>query len=160
MDLTSELDVCRQIFGDKIEIEENNVKIVTIFGILHFMIPENYPKIPLQIDIENVADGTSEESKEFLLEKISEIGECPMIYPLVSFFHDFYEQNRRSKNDSNNSHVFETSYDIIEDYDLKMTASDFEKWMIENIEKELQKDGQSGKEYFQSLKKDTYNEKF
>lgn len=160
MDFSTELNICQQIFGEDISIKNDNLQISTPYGIVHLHLSQKYPTEPPEINVTNSYNTSTHESLQSLREKATKMRECPMVYPLILHFYNFHEQCRASNRNTSQSHIFEISYDLIEESDLKMTKQDFLKWMKTNVEIELQPCGLSGKQYFLDLKKDDKNTKF
>lgn len=154
----TELNICQKIFGEKISIENENVRIETPYGIVHLQLSDQYPDESPQIDVTN--NSSRDEILLYLREKAYKLRGDPIVYPLIVHFYNFNERFREKNKNKSQFLIFEASYDIIDESDVKMSENDFHKWMKRNIEGDLQKNGISGREYFVDLKKDDSTNKF
>lgn len=157
MDKT-EVELCENIFKENIKIENEKISINTPYGKMILSFPQNYPSVIPKIEVTNAFNTCTKNTEKFLIEKAQKLQGNFMIYPLVVNFYDHHEQFRENKRRPETSHVFETSYEVVEDNDLKMSEKDFMEWIQQNKLSTISKEGLTGKQYFYNLKKEAKNE--
>lgn len=148
MELNKEIEICKEIFNDKLNFDKKNLEIQTVYGKIEFNFPDNYPKNEPQISI----DESNLELLNFLKKKSKKYVGKFMIYPLVV---DFIEFKEKFKKDHKEIEIIEKSYDIVEDSKKRVSKIEFYQWLDQNKITIKKKQGKTGKQFFLELKKNT-----
>lgn len=158
MSVETEINLCKMIFKEKIEIQGNTIDIQTPYGTINIVISENYPQALPKIVVKNDLQSKND-SQEFLKKILANNAGNFMIYPIILAFYNFHEQYNKRVIKQEQKEIFETSFDIVEESDLKMTENEFFDWIKAQNKIQVNQKGITGKKYFETLKPENFTEK-
>lgn len=146
-----EIDILKIIFRANLSADENALRITTVFGMLRFVFDSSYPDVSPVLDVEYENGKSSEQIINYLNERSSIHTGKPMIYPLVMDFLQYHERSRE-QNTKDIGYSVETSYEVVDKIDMRVTEEEFYEWVNSNKPVPVVETGISGKEFFLRVK--------